>query len=489
MSADKNIKNLAALASDYTYNCAVASLLLLLLNCCEDMEESSFDKKYTVDDDIKALKKSIHSLTANLKESIGDSAKKAAALESATNIKNKIISIYKEIYAYNRQFAVISSALGDECCLRELKRSDENAESIDTSLFFHDCIDFLESSPDIAEQKNTKTKLFECFPLSMTKDRFFDLTSKSLETAFSDENETSVSCFLEIIKSVCAPGSSPDYGKYFPEISIALSEKLNTKFSNLNDSELEDMHTEMDEIFDSLIDIEDYCQEILSAANSLIIICYLTFSFDELTETNWGHKDIYNKVCEMIETPDGGIFLETVKKRIEEYVEPVLDRANDINENIISILKKPCSFAEADENAKKALSVESFVRNEFYCKIGDEIFNFEINNVPASIKTETKKTAFSNFVNFMREYYSGLPFYMRKHAMRMLFSSLPIAMDKNELMEYIKNCVFNASPLQKLLMFEKAGTLFSENGLFKHTNENCECDHNHDSHECGCHSH
>ena len=70
MDNNKLEKNITGLSTEYIYNCAVGSFLLLLLSCCEDIGENSFAEKYTVHSEIIELKENIHELTCRLCENL-----------------------------------------------------------------------------------------------------------------------------------------------------------------------------------------------------------------------------------------------------------------------------------------------------------------------------------------------------------------------------------------------------------------------------------
>ncbi|MBQ5593268.1 MAG: hypothetical protein IIU76_01650, partial [Bacteroidales bacterium] len=84
---------------------------------------------------------------------------------------------------------------------------------------------------------------------------------------------------------------------------------------------------------------------------------------DELTENEFGYADIYHKVCEIIESPEESIFDETIKTMLEDYIEPLIDNANDINKKEIELLKAVEDFSSFSEDTSKTLASEGFVLN------------------------------------------------------------------------------------------------------------------------------
>ena len=71
----------------------------------------------------------------------------------------------------------------------------------------------------------------------------------------------------------------------------------------------------------------------------------------------------------------------------------------------------------------------------------------------------------------MKTYFASTPMTVRKSAMQMLLSSLPLAMEVEELMDYVKDGIDNAASFEhSLLIIDKAGTTFMDNG-FDYRNE------------------
>jgi hypothetical protein len=324
-------KSITSLSTEYIFNEAKGSLLLLLLSCIEDLEENSLSKTHEIHPDILNLKKHIHSATISLKGALGDKEIKLAALEDSLGLKKQIVAIYENIYRYYAQWNIISSPISDEVALRKYKEQNNTDKKIELSMFYTDCIDFIQSATSISQQKNFMGQLFKCVPFKMARDKYFQLVTESLVLAFGGESEESITTSLTTFKNTCAPDKSPNYGKYFPTIAKCLSDKMSIKPSSLSDEELDELYTDMNSLFENLSEIEDYCQEILNAIDSLIILFYLNFTLEDLTEENFGYADVYHKVCEILKNPEDNVFNETVKNLLEEYIEPIIDNANDIN--------------------------------------------------------------------------------------------------------------------------------------------------------------
>ena len=493
-------KEITALSTEYIFNEATGSLLLLLLSCMEDLEECSLGKIYEIHPELLALKKEIHSATISLKDVFSDKDIKLAALENASRLKKQIVAIYENIYRYYAQWNIISTLISDEVALRKYREENHSDKKIELSMFYTDCMDFLQSADSISKQKNYMGQLFKCIPFKMARDKYFHLVEESLALAFGGESEASISTSLNTFKNTCAPEKSENYGKYFPDIAQCLMEKLPIKPSTLSDEQLDEAYTDMNTLFESLAEIEDYCQETLNAIDSLIILFYLNFTFEDLTAGNFGYADIYHKVCEILKNPEDTAFNETVKNILEEYIEPVIDKANELNQQEMRLLEKVTDFSDLSEDLSKTLATEGFVRATFYDDLNEEIFNFNLDEDAPPANEEFKKAAFGNFIEYMKEYFSSLPISVRKSAMLMLLGSLPIAMDIHALMDYIKDGIDNAETFEHgLLIIDKAGTTFTDSGFnyrteadehehHHHHDEQCGCGHEHHHHDehCGC---
>ena len=487
-------RKLVDLSSKYIYNQTTGSLLLLILSYIEErIETPSAEKNYELHSDIKEIKSKITNYILQLETILSDKDAKAKALEDCFALKNELLEIYRTIYRYFAQWNIISTVISDETAIRKYREDPNNKDKkIELSLFYTDCIEFLQSAKSESQFRSYMGQLFKCVPFKMAREKYFDIVKKSLSFAFKEESEQSVENAIETFKNTCAPEGTANYGKYFPEIAKYLEDKKSVKASALTDEELDEEFTDLNTIYESLTDIEDYCQEMLNDINSLIIMFYMGFTFDDLTEQEFGYGDMYHKVCEIIQSPEDSTFDETVKTMLEDYIEPLIDKSNDINKEEMEILKTVTDFSVFHEDTQKALASEGFVRSLFYGDLNEEIFNFNIDPDLPAADENFKEAKFNEFIDFMKTYFASIPMTVRKSAMQMLLSSLPIAMDVEGLMDYIKTGIDTASSFEEsILIIDKAGAVFNDNGFEYKTEEfededECGCGHHHHDHECGC---
>jgi histidinol phosphatase-like enzyme len=128
------------------------------------------------------------------------------------------------------------------------------------------------------------------------------------------------------------------------------------------------------------------------------------------------------------------------------------------------------------------------VRSCFYEDINDDfVFCSDSNSQAASVGLVKK--AVSDFVSYIKEYLVSLPSATRKYTMQSIISALPIDLNFDEIMAYIKEGIDNASSFeQQLLIVDKIGNVFLDNGMTFDDVED-ECHHTHDD-ECSCgHNH
>ncbi|MBR5468156.1 MAG: hypothetical protein IKU80_02875 [Firmicutes bacterium] len=493
MNIHETERKLADLSSKYIYNQTAGSFLLLLLSYIEEnMNSHAAAENFEIHEDIKEIKNKINNYISGIENILSDNSLKINALNESFQLKAELLDIYRTIYRYFAQWNIISTVISDEIAIRKYRENENNKDKkIELSLFYTDCIEFLQSAESAAQFKSYMGQLFKCVPFKMAREKYFDLVKRSLKIAFEQESEQSVDIAIETFKNTCAPEGTENYGKYFPEIAKYLEDKKSLKASELSDEALDEEYTDLNTILESLTDIEDYCQEMLNDINSLIIIFYMGYSFDELTENEFGYADIYHKVCEIIESPEESIFDETIKTMLEDYIEPLIDNANEINKKEMELLKAVEDFSAFSEDTSKTLASEGFVRSLFYGNLNEEIFNFNIDSTLPPASAEYKEAKFAEFIDFMKTYFASTPMTVRKSAMQMLLSSLPLAMEVEELMDYVKDGIDNAASFEhSLLIIDKAGTTFMDNG-FDYRNEHdedCDCghDHHHHHHDCDC---
>ena len=479
------------LCTDYIFNETKAAFMLLILSHAEELLKEDV-KAFDMPADLTNIKNEVKRYLSNIEGILNSSAEtREAALEECVELKNRLVEIYKSIYSYYVQWNVTATPIGDENALRKYTQSDAFGKKIDYNRFYQDCFEYLDLSDSLFTQKTRIGKLLKCLPLKMTKDKYFDLVERSLHLAFGGESEKSIELSLDTLINTCAPGAKADYGKYFPEIAELIETKAKIKASNLSDEDLDNAYTDLTAGFEMLQDIEEACQDIFNDVNSLIIIFFAGFTFDDLTEDNPEYKDVYYKCVEIISSNDSteaAIFAEPLRDLAESYAEKLIDRTNEINGKEMDFFEKYGKVEIENEDVRKLAASETFIRSCFYGDLNAEIFNFNLDEDLPPASEEFKKKAFGEFLTTVRDQFSALPNAVRKVSMLSLLGSLPVDMSPVETVTFIKDTLESESKLEgKLLIMDKTGMVLTEDGFVEdHHHHDCGCGHHHHDHDCDC---
>lgn len=485
-------------STDYIYYEAVGSFLLLLFSSVEEITEIPL--AYKIPQEVLEIRKKISNYVLNLEDLlVKDNENLQRALEDCIDLKKKITAFYGNIYRYYANWNITSSGINDEVAIRKYREENVSSKKIEFDLFYTDCIEFLTSAQDITQQKSYMGQLLKCIPFHMTRNKYYDFIYDCLHLAFKEESEQAIKLSLDTFQQAIAPEAFPEYGKYFPEIAQWLSEKKELKPSLLSDEELEEEYSDFNSVFESLTKIEDIFSAIFNDLNSLIILFYLGFSFEELTEKNFIYTDLYHSVCELLskEVEDAEIttFAERIRTLLEENIEPVIDQANFANKEEYRLLEKISDFKTLSPDTTKTLASETFVRANYYADINEELFNFNFDSDLPPASDTYKKEKFDEFITFIKNYFSPLPMQFRKISMQMLLCSLPPAYSIDDILELIRNAIEEAPSFEhKVLIIDKIGMVFTDNGFSYKTGEekeidhHCDCGHEH-HHNCHCDHH
>lgn len=506
---EQKIKNLSA---DYIYQQSIGSLLLLLMSTMEDVEKGEQCLPYPIHDDILSIKKEILKTTLKLEDILdGEQSTRTTTLEHCMGLKKQLFSIYETIYSYFSQWNVASTLVSDQIAIRKYKEEQISDEKIDWSLFFADCHTFMEEQKTLLEQKTAMGKLLQCLPLHIAREKYYDIIQQSLQAAFAGESKELIACSLRAFEGFCCPESNPLYGKYFPEIARYIGEKRMVLPHNMDDEALHEHYESLKEVLEQLQDIEEYFSCMLHDINSLILLLYLTYTFKDLTENTASYSDLYHAVCDFFNgewnETEKSAFLETLTEQIEEAVEPVIDKANEIARQEYALLEKVTTFAQFEEETQKVLWTEEFIRDCYFGDLNDQLFQFSLpEDLPPATEDE-KKGLFADFIQKTRSYLETLPAQIRKTAMQTLLGALPPIFDVHTVMDLVTQAIDKTTTLeQKVLIVDKIGMVFQENGYqsithnthdhdcgcghdhHEHHHHDCDCGHDHHNHhhDCGC---
>ena len=496
LTLEEKIKNLSA---DYIYQQAVGSLLLMLMSAMEDVEKGVTALPYETPADVQNLKDEITHYLLELEDLLnGDADARFDALNGCMGLKKQLLDIYETVYSYFSQWNVISTLVSDQVALRKYKEDGVTQKQVEWSLFFADCHAFMESAENLLDQKNYMGQILKCMPLYMTRDKYYDSVQASLSAAFAGESREFIEVSLKAFEGFCSPQDNPLYGKYFPEIAEWIGQKRLVLPHKMSDDELDAFYEDLKEMYEVLEQIEEYFSCMLHDINSLILLLYLSYSFEDLTEGSASHADLYHTVCEFIDgelsLTEKAAYLDTLKEQLEQAVEPVIDKANAIGKEEFELLQKAGSFEGFSDDTKKILMTEEFIRECFFGDLNDELFQFNLpEDLPPATEAE-KKALFADFITKTRNHFDTLPAQTRKLAMQNLTGALPPIYSIKEVMDMLMEAIDKApSEEQKVLIVDKVGMVFNDNGwqsiaeVHAH-DDDCGCghDHHHHDHDCGC---
>lgn len=496
MSNQAMEEKIRTLSADYIYQQAVGSLLLLLLSAMEDTVQGTAYLPYPLPPHVLELKDGVRAYLLRLEELLdSDPETRADVLEDALAMKDELLMIYETVYSYFSQWNLLSTQVSDQIALRRYKADGVAKKQVDWSLFFADCHAFLESAETRLQQKSYIGQLLKCIPLSMTRDAYFDVLEEALEDAFAEESATFIDRTLRSFLRFCCPKQHPRYGEYFPEIAKWIDKKLMLLPHKFYDETLSDYYEELRKMFESLEEIEEHFSCVLHDINSIILLFYLTYRFEDLTEEQPAYVDLYHTVCAFISdqltATEMEAYWETLMEQLELAVEPVIDRANTIAKEEYALLQQAGSFEGFSEDTKKVLLTEEFIRECYYGDLNDQLFQSRLPEDLPPAQPEDKYMLLHGFLKKTRDYFDTLPAPTRKLAMQNLLGALPPVYSVHDVMEMLMDAVDRAStPEQKLLIVDKVGMVFLENGWQSIAKPAADCgcghDHDHHSHDCGC---
>ena len=489
---------LQKLSTDYIYNQTICSLLLLLISCSDDITEDGVKIALEPHNEIKEIKDFVKESVLNMENDLDKGQEhRTMKLTKALELKNKLMSIYENYFSYYSGLSIVSNLLNDEMAIRKYKDQKLINKTIDFASFYTDIIDFIESV-DNENKPTVMSKLAKCIPLNMTRDKYFDIVKNSLYLTFDGHSQASIDFSLNTLKFTSYPEGNEEYGKYFPEIAQYLKKSKSLIPSELSDTELDTQMSDFDNMFEVMNDIDEYFNSLYNDVNALAILYYSNFSFEELIQDEFIISDIYHSCCEFINNPEDDlikeIFEEKTRQLLEENTEMLIDKAAEISKKELQILEKITDFMSLSEDTQKILASEGFVRAGYYETINQEVYRFngDMFNPPAS--KEYKENKFNEFIDVLKNSFTGLNNKARKSAMQVFISSLPLAINMFEFLDFVKLAIDNAPSFEhKILIVDKVGMIFEDYGFntldsneHEHHHHDCNCGHDHHHHDCDC---
>ncbi len=502
MSVSNLEQKIQQLSTDYIYNEALASLLLLLLSAAEEESPDYPSIPYDIHPEILDIKQTIRHYLCNLEETLSnDEAQRLRAMEDCIQLKRTLLSIYENIYGYFSQWNVYSTALSDEVAIRKYREEQVSEKPIHWGQFYLDCETFLQQSDTVLTQKSRISQLLKCFPLKMARSKYLDILKECLTKAFQEESKDNITNALRAFQRFCAPEKTPYYGRYFPEIAQWLSDKKNLQPDKMLDNQLSEEYENFQSVFEDLNHIEEYFSIMFNDINSLILLFSLTYQLDELTERDVSYSDLYHTVCSMIcgklTKTEKEAYIETLINDLEEAIEPVIDKANSLGQKEIALLEKTNSFENFSEETQKILMTESFIRSCYYSDLNNELFVSDQSSSLHPAEDAWKQEKFHEFMAEIQEHWTSLAPKIRRISMQMLLGALPPTFSVEQTLSILHDALESAPTTEhKILIVDKTAMVFSDNSFSPanqpehHHEHGCDCGHeHHHEHNCDCGHH
>lgn len=499
-------KKLCDLGAEYVYEQAVGSMLLLLMSVMEDQEKGENPLPYAIHTDILEHKQKIRQYLLQLRDILDDTddARRETAMQECMMQKQKLMQMYECIRCYMEQKQVLTVLAEDEMALRKYREENINTQDLDWSLFFADCHSFLESAESPMQQREYMGDLLRTLPMRMARQKYYDLTERNLKEAFQGASKAEIEKGLQMFYGICCPKAISTYGMYFPEVAQWLGEKQMLLPHKMTDEALASYLEELSFMEDNIGEIREYFSCILHDWNSLILLFFLTFGFTDLTERDSNYADLYETVCEYLDHTLSDVeqeaYQEELFERLEQAVEPNIDRANAIRKEqhkYMDQIKDPMTL---EEDTKKILVTQSLIEEYFFGDLEDEWQQEDTQNEaqdePAT-QQEIDKTV-ETFMQQMQAHLETLPTQNRKLIMQLILGVIPPAYSVEELMQMVQEAIdLTVGEEQKALIVNKIGTVFDNSDYTPivsephHHHDGCACGHEHHEHQhhhdsCGC---
>ena len=501
-------EKIKTLSTQYIEQEAIGSLLLLLMSALDREKAKKETFAYTIHQDILDIQTAINQYILKIEDILqGDTQIRLCALDDCMNLKKNLLCIYENIYGYISIWNLHSTRISDEIAIRKYQEENIASKKVEWEIFYLDCKAFLESAETILDQKNYIGQLLRCIPLQMARAKYYDAIKQSLQYCFSGESEELIQYTLSVFFKLCAPEKTQQYGKYLPELAQWLSSCKNFIPNELSDEELNEVYTDFQSTFEALEQIEDILNCLFNDINSLILLFYIGYSFEDLTKKEVIYTDLYHTVCEMLSNElsqtEKEAYFEKVYTSLENAIEPIIDKAHEIAKEELDIMQKIKDFSQLGDDTKKILLTEDFIRTCYYEQLSEAIFQFKGNKDLPPASESWKKETFDAFLSDVQEAFSALQTPVRKAFMQLFLGLLPPAFTVEQTLSMISSAIENASTLeQKILIVDKIGMVFSQNGFqymtedsVLHHHDHCDhehhhrdCEHNHHHHDCG-HNH
>lgn len=451
-----------------------ASLLMLLNNLNEIYHEKP-DFPEEPPEEFEELTAGILNQVKNLEASLSMPAEeRSMEIEQISVYKTKVIEIGKSIEYYLLLNKLVSNILGKHFALHEIRNTQ--AVNIDYTLFYSDCMHFLEWSKENGNEAFAMSSLMKHIPLKMTKDKYYEYVEKGLHMLSEDAELHTFSDLLGMIKETYLP--EPPAKKYFPILDDELNTYLSLPFESLTKEEIDEHLEHLEDNLETTGKIIYYLELIFEALNGLLLILSFAPGFDYLTEGNIVAHDLYHTVSENVSTDAFDIYKENFLELYESQTTPLIDKIiADEKEGFLDLNATDLEHYGADI---QGLSKLAALTNKIYYELLQDQPDSACETAPESIAQ-----IINSFMNYLKTAPKDLSPKLQRLLRQNILDFIPSCFTHNEFYTYMVYALENTLNYEeKFFCLNMTGHLFEDTGYSKEYDNTDMHDHHH-THDCG----
>ena len=329
-------------------------------------------------------------------------------------------------------------------------------------------------------------------PLRMTKAKYDDFVSRSLELLFGDISNAFIENYKYTFAVQLDPQGSPDYGKYFTLIAQTLDELVKYDYSTASGEELEEQVSMTDDVSERLDNIEEIFNVCYNISNYLEILN--TYALDEKYACNDDPvtKDMLYSCIEMLDSDTPEMYTETIIDKTTDLIEQLFNDARDYEDTLQDTVHR---LTEAQKNAlpeecRLSINVYNAVTSLYMLEISDGLTEINRGNMKPATIGQTD-AAIKDILSMISDACGKLAPAEQKTVKQRLFTQFPADISPNEFREYMLYALdgIKDEPTRLVVYGDVLEVLddmhlidFDEEHAHHHGHEH---EHSHE-HGCGC---
>lgn len=414
--------------------------------------------------------------------------KKLNRIKILLDNKEKLIEMYGIISSYLTELNTTALILEEK--YQAIYFNDKNIESLDYNQFYNEFYLFISDYINEKDFNSVLHKLLENIPIRITKNKFYDYIEKSISQIEIGNSPTSIEQLFSRLKQQFIGTSAKGYGIFLPNIAKRIEDNKNKVLLELNENEIETLWEELESLEEPLSNIVNILFLLYNIFNSLSVLLMLeNVNLQSLYRKHIAYKDFYLSTSSIINwttnPEDKELYIETLPDLINKHIIILQENLKEIHSKIVNKINPSENGNDNfmnDELLVKTLENYELVLFYLNNQLNDS-FNYyekEKNKIEPSlhnkIKTDTK-----DFIEFLDIQLKSMDNIFRKARMQNFLGIIPIAMNKDELINYLVNAIdITSSVNKKAAILNKIGTIMDSYGFFD--NEICDCKHEHHHH-------